>query len=350
MPPSGIESLARRYVPGQGAIAIERRAAGLVNESYRVTRGGDSYSLRVPASDAAELGLEREWECRVRALAGAEGIAPRVEHCDPQSGVLVARWMEGRAWTPEETRHEENIERIARLMRRVHALPPPAPPRTSSPAAWIAFYRAALARRGADPMRRADAAPGAVLDALAGSDRARTESQLGAPDARTESQHGALDLRAESQLGALDVRAESHLAALAALPPPPAVLCHGDLHAQNLVAGPRGMVLLDWEYAHVTQPLWDLAGWICNNDLDATARTLLLDRYLGRRASDEDAVRLWHLMWLYDYVCLLWGELYLRSRGRAADQGIRERGGILAARLASSVGNSPVFQPGGRAG
>ena len=58
------------------------------------------------------------------------------------------------------------------------------------------------------------------------------------------------------------------------LAPRPRVLCHSDLHAANLVATERGLVLLDWEYAHVSEALWDLAGWACNNDLEPVGSSL----------------------------------------------------------------------------
>ncbi len=45
------------------------------------------------------------------------------------------------------------------------------------------------------------------------------------------------------------------------------VVCHSDLHPMNLICGAESLILLDWEYAHVADPLWDLAGWSANNDL-----------------------------------------------------------------------------------
>jgi thiamine kinase len=300
MPPSAIDSTraALRYVPGTGPVALHRLGSGLVNESFRVERGGRVYSLRVPAAEAADLGLDREWECRVLERAGACGLAPYIECCEPRQGVVVARWVPGCAWTPEQARRTENVEKIAQLACRVHALPPPAPARVQTPAGWIAHYREALVRRGADPLH-----PLCL-------DRRRFD---------------------------LTVPVGSRLQALAALAPAPPVLCHSDLHAQNLVLGDRQLVLLDWEYAHVSEAFWDLAGWSCNSDLSAEARAQLLAAYLGRPPTGEDAMRLGHLSWLYDYVCVLWSELYLSLRGGSADSGIGARARILAARLSAAA-------------
>jgi thiamine kinase len=288
---SSLENLALRCVPGPGTPAIQPMGAGLVNESYRVDRGERSYSLRVPAAHAAELGLDREWECRVLERAAAAGLAPVIERCAPREGILVARWVHGRSWTPEQVRRAENVDRIAMLVQRIHALAVPHGPRRMSPATWIAHYCAALRRRG-----------------------------------------GAEPLGLQPLL-------RTHLAALGELTVHGAVLCHSDLHAQNLIEGDRGLILLDWEYAHVSEPWWDLAGWICNNDLGPRCGQLLFTRYLDRQATASEAARLWRLVWLYDYVCLLWSELYLRLRPAAAASGTAARARLLAQRLAGESGS-----------
>ena len=288
MLPSDLRETAERYVPGSGALAIQRLGSGLVNDSYRVARGDRLYSLRVPTPCAAEFGIDREWECRVLGRAQAAGLAPTVECCEPRQGILVARWVAGGAWTPAQVRHAENIECMAQLARRIHALPVPPGARMMNPAAWIANFRDALVRLDPGGARRPQSA------------------------------------------------ADACLAALAQLPPPAPVLCHSDLHPQNIVLAAHGPVLLDWEYAHVSDPLWDLAGWCCNNDLCAETRRLLLASYLGRQPSAEDAWRLDHLGWLYDYVCLLWSDVYATLRPEIPGDAISVRAQLLALRLDSN--------------
>ncbi len=294
MPPSALEQLALRYVPGEGPISVERIGSGLVNETYRVTRGAGRYSMRVPAQYPVDLGLDRAWECDVLERAGAGGLAPIVECCEPRRGILVSRWVEGAAWTSEQAAQPENIEKIAQLARRIHSLPLPDVARAMRIEAWIAHYRQTLARHAADA-------------------------------------HPALQ-------SALDER----LAALNRLAPPAPVLCHSDLHVQNLIATDHGLVLLDWEYAHVSEPFWDLAGWAANNDLGGRSRHLLLASYIGREPEAQETARLQQLLWLYDYVCLLWSELHLTLRagaaGDAAAEAIRTRAQSLAERLHNESG------------
>jgi thiamine kinase-like enzyme len=149
--------------------------------------------------------------------------------------------------------------------------------------------------------------------------------------------------RAAADNAALRAAAAAQLAALAALPSGSRVLCHSDLHPLNLVdcaatLDSRGaLVLLDWEYAHASDPLWDLAGWSANTDLERELQQDLLAQYLGRAPAPDEQLRLRRLAWLYDYVCLLWSELYLNLHGAGkagtAEEGVAARARLLAARL-----------------
>jgi thiamine kinase-like enzyme len=120
----------------------------------------------------------------------------------------------------------------------------------------------------------------------------------------------------------------------AALALNPAVVCHGDLHALNLIHTHDGFRLLDWEYAHVSDGFWDLAGWCANGDLEVPARRRLLSGYLGATPDEQQWRRLELLRWLYDYVCLQWSVLYLNSPSPGpAAAGVAQRAALLDARL-----------------
>ncbi len=305
------EAIARRWVPGEGPVDIRPTATGLVNESYRVSRSGLEYSLRLAAAHSSDLGLDRSWECRVLRAASAAQLAPPVFECDPVRGVIVAGWLDGRAWTHEEALRPAALDAIASLLRRVHALPIPTPARVMSAADWIAHYSGGLARCG-------------VL--------------LREP--------------------ALAAATEDHLAIVKSAGPVNAVVCHSDLHFQNLLvcppAAPSGaagtgghvgegggagaqarLVLLDWEYSHVSDPFWDVVGWAGNNDWPMTRTEALLSVYLQRTPSATELRRLSALAWLYDYVCLLWSQLYVNLRDGPDGPSVSRRAEQLNERLRS---------------
>ena len=304
MLPDELERVVSRYVPGHGTPDIHRSSQGLVNETYRVMRDGRAYALRVAAANSSDLGLDRAWEARVLECAGAADLAPELTYCDPRLGILIARWVDGRPWSPADVRAQSNISRMAELLRRIHALPMPMRARVMRPATWIDHYSAA-ARRSGLRVRSAGAAAGGTA--------------------------------APSAAEALRPSATARLAALAALPSVDPVVCHSDLHTLNLVDRGRSMVLLDWEYAHAADPLWDLAGWSANNDFEDELRHDLLTSYAGRPPTPNENLRLQLLGWLYDYVCLLWSELYSKLQRDDPQGGIAARAELLAARLNASA-------------
>jgi thiamine kinase-like enzyme len=281
---SSIERLSLEIVPGTGHLDIQRLSAGLLNETYRVVRDSHTYALRVSVAPPLDLGMDRSWEARILEDAGRAALAPPLLHADPERGVLLTGWVNGRSWSAQEAATSVKIRRIGELLRRVHGLRVPAPARVMSPKTWVALYEAALSGR------------------------------------------------AVSRGTGLESAAASRLAQLAHLPPVAAVVCHSDLHSLNLIEGEKSLVLLDWEYAHVSEPLWDLAGWSANNDFGDEAQRELLFSYGGTAPTRNLWMRFRLLFWLYDYVCLLWSELYSTLPGNA-DSHISARATELDARL-----------------
>ena len=209
MPRDDIERLCLAVVPGTGAVEIQPLATGLVSETYRVVRGGVVYSLKATGEKsgelAADLGMDLGWEARLLERAASSRLAPPLVYVDPARAVLVSRWVAGRPWSWEEARSEK-VRALSELLRLVHALPIPSRPRVMSPRSWVELYGAALSRTG------------------------------------------------RSVEGALLADADRHLQEFARLAPAVGVVCHSDLHRMNLLEDGGTLMLLDWEYAHVSDP------------------------------------------------------------------------------------------------
>jgi thiamine kinase-like enzyme len=287
MPADDLERLCLAVIPGTGAVEIQPLATGLISETYRVVRNEVAYALKAAVKHGTDLsldlGMHLGWEARVLDCAASSGLAPPLAYVDPKRAVLVSRWVAGHPWSPE-TAGSAKMRKIGELLRRVHALRIPASPRVMGPLSWVRLYGAALSRTGRS-----------------------VESTLRA----------SADLR---------------LHEFAQLTPAVGVVCHSDLHRMNLLQDGEMLILLDWEYTHVCDPFWDLAGWAANNDFEAQSQRALLTSYLRTEPAEPEWLRLRLLMWLYDYVCLLWSELYLSARGGGADE-IARRATLLDARL-----------------
>lgn len=224
------------------------------NRVVHLRIGSNDCALRMPRLNDAHLQVDRYSERAAIQAATEAGLAPEVLACDPLSGVLVTRWIEEPVWTPEQARQTDSIQRIAELLRRLHSLPVPRGVRALDLAALIdGYWRALEARQTSLPADFTAHHP--------------TAQQL-------------LQRRAA----------------------PAAQLCHNDLHAGNIVGTGPHVRLLDWEYAGIGEPLFDLASYTQANDLTAEQRQLLLEAYGAPEKQQLFAVE----CWLFDWVCVLW--------------------------------------------
>jgi aminoglycoside phosphotransferase (APT) family kinase protein len=99
-------------------------------------------------------------------------------------------------------------------------------------------------------------------------------------------------------------------------PPPPEHprLVHGDFRNGNLMVGPEGVrAVLDWEIAHVADPMEDL-GWICVgswrfgvDDKPVGGFGLREDLWAGYEAAGGAPVRREHALWWEVFGSLRWG-------------------------------------------
>jgi len=280
-------------VPGAGEPEITWLQSGVSNSSYAVVRDRIRYALRVAEPGGIPMGVDRNWERRVLQQTQRAQLSPVVECCLPAAGVLVTRWVDGARWSVGEAASAAKIGPIAGLIRTVHAVRSPVLARTMTPARWIELYRNALAKSAA----AGNAAPEP-------------------PDSPALIAHARELERVYVRFG-----------------PRPGVLCHSDLHRHNLIETAGQLIVLDWEYAHVGDPLWDLAGWLSMNDLPDACADALLTTYLMRAPRVEERERLTVLQWFFDYVGLLWAGLCAGVLGADAPPDLEERTRVLLARL-----------------
>src|SRR5439155_20472878 len=82
----------------------------------------------------------------------------------------------------------------------------------------------------------------------------------------------------------------------------PRVTCHNDLLAANFIDDGERVWVVDWEYAGMGDPFFDLANFAVNNDLDEDGDRALLEAYGG---GDEDVHVLFRFM--SDFREAMWG-------------------------------------------
>jgi thiamine kinase len=232
---------------------------GLTNHSWLVKVAAGTVVVRINNPHARALHVDREMEAEVLRVVSSAAIGPDVLLCDPHRHVLVTRYL-GPACTPEDLRQPERIERIAKVLRRLHSI---LPPRRVAHVGWQASI--------------GDYA--ATLTAL------NRETELLDRDVRTRMQALAAQLEQGATLR----------------------LCHNDVHSLNLVDNGE-MRLLDWEYAGLGEPYFDLASLAFYNEFDLAQRALLLRAYEGT-ADARVMERLAMACVVFEYVHDLWHEV-----------------------------------------
>jgi thiamine kinase-like enzyme len=227
------EAIAR--VPGwvgRSDIKVTPLSGGITNSNYRVDLGGEAYVLRIAGTNTELLGILRDHEYTANLAAGQLGIAPEVVYFIQPEGYLVTRFISGRPVHPEEMRQPETIERVAEALKRVHSLP-------AIPGEfWVPHIVAAysqVARQYAVPFP--ENFPW-LLERLAEAEAALTAHPL-------------------------------------AFHP-----CHNDLLNENFLFDGR-MRILDWEYAGMGDPFFDLANLSVNHDFTDEQDRCLLESYFG---------------------------------------------------------------------
>ncbi|MBA3729070.1 MAG: phosphotransferase, partial [Actinobacteria bacterium] len=82
--------------------------------------------------------------------------------------------------------------------------------------------------------------------------------------------------------------------------------CHNDLLNANFLDDGERLRIVDWEYAGMGDPFFDLANFSINHELDEPGRLLLLTAYFGEVRS-EDARALELMRFMSDFREAMWG-------------------------------------------
>jgi thiamine kinase-like enzyme len=233
----GLNEIVQRLEPSLGPLAGEPSEldGGITNRNFRVKLGDDEYVIRRPGKDTGLLGIDREAERLATETAAQLGIAPEVaaslEDC------LVTRFMACRA--PEAGELQQRVEEIALALRSFH---------DSTLVMPVSFWVPNLLERYALIVReRGGELPTVYAQVLAIARRIA------------------------------DV-----------LPVPRPRPCHNDLLPGNMIFAQRAerILIVDWEYAGMGDPRFDLGNLSVNNGFDEASDERLLTAYHGSPPTD----------------------------------------------------------------
>jgi thiamine kinase-like enzyme len=236
-----------RSVPGWEAaeLTVTPITTGLTNRNFRVDVAGEGrYVVRLPGERTDVLGIDRSCEAEATRRAAALGIAPRVRGELPGQRTLITEFVDGRPAVPDDFRDRDRLAAVVGLLRRFHVSGP---------------------ITGRFPIFR-------VIE-------------WHARDARA---HGVEPPAMFNEGSAIAARIE---AAWSRHPLDP-VACHNDLLPANVLFGRDQAWLIDFEYAGMNDPFFDLANFSINCALDPAADDELLTLYFGTVSDTAARARL----------------------------------------------------------
>lgn len=227
---------------------------GLTNKSYLISADNTDMVLRKNSAISAALNLDRVTEARVLVLADNADLCAPLIHYDGDYQYVVSRYVEGKHWCADE----QGIRSLAMLLQRIHCLP-------------------------------------AIDTYLTIADKAERYWQAIANNAP----HLA-DLKKVANKMMPLIESTKRLET-------GTCLCHNDLLRENLISTEAGrLYAIDWEYAAMGDPFYELAVIVEGHVLNQSQQELLLSEYFARPVSESDRQCLKNWRLIYCYLTVLW--------------------------------------------
>ena len=259
-----ISALPAPYDQAEATLLVQ----GLTNSAYHLQLRDTRYFYRQGVARPETLFIDRQQERQALRIAAEAGLLPRIHYHSADGQQLVLAWCEEPAWSQAAFSSANGISQLGQLVARVHALP----------------------------------ARLKVLDL---------------PDYVQRFLHSLPSLPADL-LSCIQQLQEM----LRALPPGPTVFCHNDINPVNLL-GTKPW-LIDWEYAALGDPAFELAG-ICRAGQFDKAQLYQLVAVYQAEGGNCDAGRVVKMLPVVDMISLLWCEKMLLLRSDVRYEVLRQQ-------------------------
>jgi thiamine kinase-like enzyme len=243
------------HVPGySAAVETSELSGGSVNRSYEVSTPAGRFVLRLSRGPDAWLTSDRSVERELHRIASGAGIAPPVVLANDRWS--ITEYVVGRLWTESDFANPERLAALGSVLRRLHELRAPECGRFS------------------------------LLEALEGY-----AERVGAQvcDSADKVAHYLSSAAAAWRISGAAER--------------PLAILHHDLHGSNIIESARGLVLIDWECAAVSDPLLDIACVLSYHESAWPYASILL-RHSG--LEEVTSRQLAASVWLFDLHTYLW--------------------------------------------
>jgi len=244
-------------------LTLSPLSGGITNRNFLVSAEGvaDRWVLRLAGNDTHLLGISREVELAATVAAAGVGVGPEVTAFIRPEGYLVTRFIEGSPVSDESVHTADTIRRVADSIRRVHE--GPAIPGLFIPLRIVEAYRALAFARGVPIPLEYDLSR-------------------------------AIGRRIELAMLANPIELRP---------------CHNDLLNANFIDDGSRIRIVDWEYAGMGDPFFDLGNFSVNNGLTPDEDRWLLEAYDGGTIRPDRLARILLMRVVSDFREAMWGVL-----------------------------------------
>jgi len=240
---------------------IDSFLQGKTNKSYLLKSDLGRIVLRINAENSQELGLNRAQEISFHRAASMADLAPSLIYTDPKNRYIVKFYADGEIWQlgdTDEVRRQQ-LFNIAKQFAKVHSLP----------------------------------IESEAIDYLALAKYYWQQIEF------TNSDFGGLILPLFSQIEHFFQVFQENLRDVKP--------CHHDPVVENLINTPNGLQIIDWEYATLGCPWFDLAVFADSAKLNKTQTEELIKHYVHHTNFVGDgAARYQQALKCFHYLDLLW--------------------------------------------
>jgi thiamine kinase-like enzyme len=235
-------------------------SGGIANRNFRARFAGSDVVVRLPGRDTDLLEIDRAGERAAGELAARAGIGPAVVAMLDQPPCLVTEFVVGEPMRSGELREPGALAEAAAALRSLHACDERLPVDFSS-FRIVETYAARMAGRGAE-------VPSSYEWAVTAAHR--IEAVLAGPEHEP-------------------------------------VPCHNNLLPANFIRSPRGLRIIDWEYAGMGDRYFDLGNFAVDNELDGPQEAELLVAYFESPANSCRLATLRLMRFMSDFREAMWG-------------------------------------------
>jgi len=218
---------------------IEILPGGLTNTNYTVTIDGERYAVRLAGDGTAEY-MDRPGEKHNAQIAADLGIGAPIIYYDGKTGNQVCRYIDGITLVNDHFMDGQYIPRIAKVLRTYH----------NCGKKFITEF---------NPLRE-------------------THSYRDIIEQKKHAFYEGSELMVQKF-----AEIEALLEKYPAEPAP----CHNDTLPANWMDDKKNMYLIDWEYAGMNDPLFDLAALSLESNMSEENEHYLMSEYYGAEPTEK---------------------------------------------------------------